>query len=576
MLLKRLACMFLALTLGLQPLASQAIDLGEAFGSIVPSGSTANINSPGRFSSSARSGITAGGVEIRVPRGNSNLQLLSVDMPHISAGCGGISAHFGGFSFISGAEFANILKQIASGVAMGFVSSLVMKTLCPPCQAVVEELRAAAQAAARLARDSCAIGQAWGDRFMSGLGSSTDKPATCASVTSSSNQSSDFLDGFAGAACSTLQSATKSLNSIHDGMLPSEVKGDPQKRDAANASQCLAEQGNMTWKRLSAFEGGMFSTLSKDVNSRKLILMNLMGARMTYQGATGDAIPPVVACQLGGGGWTKTSEGKPEVYCPPPADTKKFVTYFMCGASPSALSTQPGSYPYSTTIRNYCKDLGDNLTGESGNKVWACKSTLNGDTDLAGCPVLQLTEASELFTGTGFLLSINQLLREGVARVRNRQKDMTQDPRGRQIMALIDAAPFPLYQALNAAAVYPGAADDLLDSMSVQVAEQFTYGVFDDMLRLQGRASADSCISEAQATKILDFMGSMRAQVQANRTVMAQNFQVQQALTEQIRSINQAIQKQVMSTDLLANGQMTQSMNKALSPNVSAVKKAGQ
>jgi hypothetical protein len=200
--------------------------------------------------------------------------------------------------------------------------------------------------------------------------------------------------------------------------------------------------------------------------------------------------------------------------------------------------------------------------------LWQCKASRGGPDDYAQCNYLQLANASDVVKGEGFLVQVNSLLREGVQRVRDGTPFMSggkaADDKAQRILALINAAPYPLYQVINAAAVYPAAADELVDSMSVLVAEQFAYAMFDEMLRLEGRSSDNYCMSRAQATTMLDFVGSLRSQTQANFAVIARQFSVQQGISEQIRQVNQAIQRQVMSQDLLATGQLSESLNKAI------------
>jgi len=180
MLLKKILCLVLAVTTAIAPLSANAVDLGKAFDNLIGPGVGVTVNQPGRYQSGARNSFSGGGVEVRVPRATNVPQLFSISPPRIEAGCNGISAHFGGFSFISGKEFEALLKQIASGAALGFVTSLVMKTLCPPCEAIVQELKTAAQFAANLAKNSCQFGAKLGREFLAGLGTSPSSEDKCA------------------------------------------------------------------------------------------------------------------------------------------------------------------------------------------------------------------------------------------------------------------------------------------------------------------------------------------------------------------------------------------------------------
>lgn len=554
---KKILSLVMAGVLAVQPLLATASDLDQAFQSLVGPGSAATVNDPGRFSSAARSGVMLGGFEMRVPRNANAPTLLSATPPRINAGCNGISAHFGGFSFISGEEFTNLLKQIASGAALGFVASLVMKSLCPMCEAVVQELKSAAQAAARLAKDSCSIGEEFGRAFMDGMSSQGSGLNTCDKITTAAGASSDSLDS-AASLCSTLTQAARTMNEWADRYPAGDGSTPGGQNEASRAAfECSQGLGNVTWNRLTSMDSeGIFGSVGDDANVRRLMLMNLMGADLRVSGDHDR-----VGCEaVAGGPPVVLSESKEQHYCKPPLDTRTITGIFMCGA-PGA-----GGVPATTTrrVQEYCATfaagaVGGGAAGET--QVWTC------DGGFTACPYLRLVPAREVFRGTGFLHRINALLHEASRRVRDSDPAGFNDDVGRQIIALVNAAPYPLYQAINAAAVYPAAANDLLDAMSVLVAEQFTHALFEEMLRLQGRTSNENtCITRPQATEILDFISSLRTQNANRLALIAQNFTVQEGMAEQIRHINLAVQRQVLSNDLLATGQLSDSLNRALSP----------
>lgn len=555
MLFKKIACVLLALVLATEPLMVNATDLGSAFSKLVGAGGgAATINSPGHFSSAARSGFSGGGVELRVPRGGAGPQLFSVSTPSISAGCNGISMHFGGFSFISGQEFVQLLKNIASGAALGFVSSLVMKTLCPSCEAVVQELRAAAQAAARYAKDACAIGQDWAKKFQDGDGKGTDVPDSCSRSAADSGAASDYSKAVS-SICSGIRASTDWLNNHNP-----QVKGTGPAAEGAKAElQCITDTGNTTWLRLIAFdEAGSLSGIADDANARKLLLINLLGAEMTFSGSAID-----MGCDKPGGNapWkpdASDSTKNDKNYCAPTMDMKGFVDVFMCGGK---ASRGAGMSPAGKT---YCDALDAAAGGDL--QMWGCKadSTANAADNYATCPYLKMMPVSTVFKGQGFLVRVNTLLTSAVERVRTGTG--YDDAEGKQIIALINAAPYPLYQAINAAAVYPSAATELLDTLSVMVAETFVHVMIDEMMRLEGRASSKLCMPRAQAIQVLNFVNSLRELNEKSLAKLATSFTIQQQISEQIRTLNIAIQREVMSEELLQSGKLGQQLNHALTP----------
>lgn len=561
MLFNKILTLTLAVTVGLQPLTSQAVNLGDAFQSLTGSGSAMSTNEAGRYTSAARTGFTAGGFDLRVPRAGNAPQLLSVTPPRVTAGCNGISAHFGGFSFISGAEFGQLLKQIASGAALGFVSSLVMKTLCPACEAVVQELKTAAQQASRLAKDSCQVGQTFAEDFKKSLGATGDAISVCAENSSQlTGAEADSLSAYQ-KTCNTLWKAKQFLS---DNISKTDANGNKLKEEDKQAALMCSNvgYGNKTWYRLSEMDKkGVGASLDNEANVRKLMLINIMGADME---SADNATP--VGCDTGNGStWTASpnTEGGDANYCKPATDLKALTGFFMCGAALSGT----GTTKISKKVISYCKAMQTAPSdGSQETKLWTCRTGKGGQADFANCPYLELVPASQVVQGEGFLIQVNNLLREGVDRVRSGKSFYSTDgdDKGKRVIALVNAAPYPLYQVINAAAVYPAAADELIDSMSILVAEQFAYAMFDEMMRLDGRSSNNRCVTRDQATQMLDFVNQLRSQAEKNLSLIAQQFSVQQGISEQIRQVNMAIQRQVMSQDLLATGKMTEALNKAI------------
>ena len=56
-----------------------------------------------------------------------NVQLISMTLPDINAGCGGIDAYLGSFSFINGEQLQRFVKQIMSNACLLYTSH----SMCP-------------------------------------------------------------------------------------------------------------------------------------------------------------------------------------------------------------------------------------------------------------------------------------------------------------------------------------------------------------------------------------------------------------------------------------------------------------
>jgi len=102
-------------------------------------------------------GIYGGSMTLRpMSRG---VNIVQFAMPNIDAGCGGIDIFFGSFSWISGEQFEQLLRSLASA-AVGYAIKAAIAQMCDPCEAILSELEAAIRELNALAKNTCAIGSA--------------------------------------------------------------------------------------------------------------------------------------------------------------------------------------------------------------------------------------------------------------------------------------------------------------------------------------------------------------------------------------------------------------------------------
>jgi conjugative transfer pilus assembly protein TraH len=100
-------------------------DLSGFFGTLGYSG---NATQAQAWQGQAAGYMTGGSVYLRNPV--KNVQLISMQLPSLNAGCGGIDAYLGAFSMISGAEIQRFVKQIMSNAA-GYAFDLALQTMVP-------------------------------------------------------------------------------------------------------------------------------------------------------------------------------------------------------------------------------------------------------------------------------------------------------------------------------------------------------------------------------------------------------------------------------------------------------------
>ncbi len=87
-----------------------------------------------------------------------NVQLLSMALPDINAGCGGIDAYLGSFSFINGEQLQRFVKQIMSNAA-GYFFDLALQTTVPEMKTAKDFLQKMASDINSMNLSSCQVAQ---------------------------------------------------------------------------------------------------------------------------------------------------------------------------------------------------------------------------------------------------------------------------------------------------------------------------------------------------------------------------------------------------------------------------------
>lgn len=114
-----------AMCISTPALADVQGDLNGFFGSL---GYDGNVSKAQAWQGQATGYITGGSVYLRNPV--KQVQLISMQVPSLNSGCGGIDAYLGAFSFISGEEIQRFAKQIMSNAA-GYAFDLALQTMVP-------------------------------------------------------------------------------------------------------------------------------------------------------------------------------------------------------------------------------------------------------------------------------------------------------------------------------------------------------------------------------------------------------------------------------------------------------------
>lgn len=545
-------------------------------------GGSLSTQSSGRYSSSARNVSTMGGMTMRFATRGSSVTLISIQPPSYSVGCGGISAWFGGFSFVTGKQVEQWIRTIAQG-ATAFVVKMAIKALCPICEAVLATIEKLAQFAAKLSMDGCAAGQALASQAIDAFSDSTkDKTRSmCGKEVANSGKSSDLLDAM-DTFCNNIDKAAKNLNDAKNKLFD---KNDP-------AGELSMAQGNQTWLVLRAMNlAGPETNPSTTPNTRGwhgYLLMNMIGAY-----AQGDGVTSATC-----GGTSKTLAGdttegsQKSTGCAYLSTINASVLWgaLMCGDSakspmPSTLAgqtsgsmvktkqnTETGAIISETVtmssevyqqLQEYCKGLAtDNAS--LANDLWVC----SGDADADGtvessrfprkCINMQKESFSDLrkallgdTADNGYILYVYELLLKGVAAIR------TGDELPKELIALLDRTPYPIYQLLTVSAVYPDATLASLASLSLIIGQAL---VTDEIRQLTNSVSRSSSLRGAfgdeMSKRMLDALTKINDHnVNVTRTINSEA-DLQTKLYAQIRDLNRRMQQRVLGPTLLANEKM--------------------
>lgn len=602
--IKQALCLCLSLTLALGWTPAEANAVSDAFNSLL-SGANVSINSPGNFSSEAAGAFVGGGLGVRFPT-REIPQIINVVPFSYSAGCGGISFGFGGFSFINGSEIKSLIQSIAQD-SIGMAVELVMTTLCGPCASVMQVMNQLALEASQHSISSCEIAQNLVNKMGGYL--PTFGPRN-PSIVSATARTACGLFGSINGLFQDYKSTKSSCNSVGQDVTnmtnwigqatASLTSGQQAKAICANSGAC-----NTTWNLLNHTPLGETQSERASVyNQRiKLLLMNIMGTDVTIPsavstnitGATGSSSTKTASPSASASNGsavastqvTATGSNSPGLHYRAPTLGNLFGKFsegvsmgavyklFMCGTQqPTGLDvgaqsvynwycTPPVLQTVSETTNSAGKTVVTSTSFSLANQpIWLCS---NGPTASGVAPdaydqcryVVGGTIGNSPLEGSGYLPMVANLLEQGVLSVQENK------PISNQLISLIQEVPVPLYQAINVAAVYPDAGENLIDVMSVEVAELLTFANIQEIVHEASKFQQSSDLSAAQIDRVYGLLGAMRAgTIERKHEILAQ-MTLENQLMQQIRLLNVAMQRNVLPPQLLLEHNYSVALSKA-------------
>lgn len=141
---------------GLAALPAQADVNGDLNGFFGKLGYSGNVSQAQAWQGQAAGYFSGGSVYLRNPV--KNVQLISMQLPSLNAGCGGIDAYLGSFSMISGEEIQRFVKQIMSNAA-GYAFDLALQTMVPELKQAKDFLQKLANDVNSMNMSSCQAAQ---------------------------------------------------------------------------------------------------------------------------------------------------------------------------------------------------------------------------------------------------------------------------------------------------------------------------------------------------------------------------------------------------------------------------------
>jgi len=531
------AVVLVCLAVGLGAGAPAHADLKGAFDGLF-SGSNVTATKPGRFSGSVRSGFTGGSIDIRFPQ-HPTTGLISIDPPRMpTASCSGISAHFGGFSFISGNQIEGMIQNIANG-AKGFVINMAMKTLCPMCENVISQMTALAQQASKMAVDSCKIGEnlaqmAWEKGGLPAESEPQRWTGLCArsQVSGGAGGASDYLSAISDV-CANAKDAMQRI----DGWIKQLEGQAKNEREKAAIKEEVGAPGNRTWIHLMALD------LPGDEKTNKHwreLLLNMLGTQITDKdGNTTPYLPTLVV---------KSASSNPI--------TKNLFKSFICGNKPSEDAGRHADW-YANANR-HCEDLHRSMRTQITQSYYVCPDS---DKDCLGMQKVEFSSADSIFTGSGFLYHVIEVLRQAVEAVVQDDANFYTSEKGRRFIAMANMVPFPLYQAVNIAAVNPTGGASLIQTLAIPIAEAMAIEYFDSIMLSVAQASRGAGTDLKMMEQVSAVMAGARASMDAGREALSKSFYLQQAILEQIRVANLSVQREVMTPELIGASRYAEYIN---------------
>lgn len=253
----------------LLPNQLSAKSLGKHMGEFWDSlNGTSNITNPQFIKSQKAGHLSLGGMQFR--SGVENVQLASMQLPSISAGCGGIDFFGGGFSFVDSDQLVNLIHKIGAN-ATGLLMQMAIEQLTPMFSSQIKYFQNLARSVNDLNINSCNTAK----NLISGAGSmiQSTKTYACRTYGMRTGRYSDASE--ANEKCTSGGQATSTANSASEAM----------------KSEFPLGSINIAWKSLK--DSGYINVANSNDLEFAQLLMTLSGTVLVLD-ATNDSSNPLI------------------------------------------------------------------------------------------------------------------------------------------------------------------------------------------------------------------------------------------------------------------------------------------
>jgi hypothetical protein len=580
------------LMLSVQPANASSPGAADIFNTI---GGTTTIDRGGSIHSQARSIYSLGGGMVSFE--GKKVSLLSADPPSFSAGCSGISWHFGGFAFISLDEIRQLVEAVAQA-SLGVAVDLAMQTLCPQCYAVMAKLRDISNMMRNAAADACKIAENMASMLKdSGLIPNHAIVSDCSKTSADSGQTSSWMDSAAGEACKLLSDATDAVTNSANKFMAA-LRGGNGASDG-KTQQMLSMTGNVTYKALTAL--GYPDGVTKDVmlsllgltiisptpdSDCKAIFANLTGSSSSNDTGLSSAEQSVLnnltstQTQVGvqgsnGQGATvnnttdtpaqtqASGAAKGGVICNAPPLISGFEhigRVLMCGYYTNSERAIFANQYFAGHVDLLDETSLGAMCPHTQNEdaqdpvLYDCK-----DKDSAQCINPSMKRMSTVFGSqqsngyTGLLWMIGDALYQGAICVQN-NCDLSQKT---NTIAILNGSGYPLYRLLNMAAVYPGLASDLLNAYTSAIATQYVMDTLDKLMKIGAQPAIDlrtnPGLKPESISMVREQLMELTRNADSTKNLVLERLAEKRKLVEVILQVNKTMQAEVIGQGLSGN-----------------------